>query len=145
MRIVLDIVGFGNVQLSNPRIRFLPPTEGPRTAPERPVDYDNEKNPALIPPSNPADTPTINVIASGDFSEEPQRLGLNLHGDPCISAGLSSQGRLRAISFFKSDRIKSSIKNDLAGGTLFIDPRTTQRRTSGGSWVYSDCRRYLAV
>jgi hypothetical protein len=25
------------------------------------------------------------VIANGDFSEEPQKLSLNLHGDPCMA------------------------------------------------------------
>jgi hypothetical protein len=32
------------------------------------------------------------------------------------------QGRLRPISLFNSDRIESSIGNDLAGGLAFIEP-----------------------
>ena len=42
-------------------------------------------SPALVPPSNPTHAPAINVIADGDFSEEPEKLGLNLHGDPCMT------------------------------------------------------------
>jgi hypothetical protein len=29
--------------------------------------------------------PAINVIANRDFSEEAQKLSLNLHGDPCMA------------------------------------------------------------
>ena len=39
----------------------------------------------LYPPANPADAPAINAIANRDFSEEPQKLGLNLHDDPCMA------------------------------------------------------------
>jgi hypothetical protein len=46
---------------------------------------DDEKDSAFVPTANPADTPAINVIADGDFSEEPEKLGLNLHGDPCMT------------------------------------------------------------
>jgi hypothetical protein len=35
--------------------------------------------------AGPALAPAINVIADGDFSEEPEKLGLNLHGDPCMT------------------------------------------------------------
>jgi hypothetical protein len=35
----------------------------------------------------------INVIANGNFSEKPQKLGLNLHGDSCMAARLGSQAR----------------------------------------------------
>ena len=30
-------------------------------------------------------TPAINTIANGDFSEEPEKLSLNLHGDLCMA------------------------------------------------------------
>jgi uncharacterized protein YtpQ (UPF0354 family) len=38
-----------------------------------------------------------------------------MHG----STGLSSRGRLRPIALFNTDRIKNSIRNDLARGTHF--------------------------
>jgi hypothetical protein len=67
-----------------------------------PFHHNHEQNPALVPTANPADAPTINVIANGDFSEEPQKLSLNLHGDPCIEAG---QSRPPATNFaFNSDQ-----------------------------------------
>jgi hypothetical protein len=62
------------------------------------VTEDLFGNPAFVPTANPADVPAINAIANGEFSEKPQKVSLNLHGDPCMAAGLSSQGRLRAIS-----------------------------------------------
>jgi transposase len=43
-------------------------------------------SPTVVPSANPADAPAFNVIANGDFSEEPQKLGLNLHGDPCMAS-----------------------------------------------------------
>ena len=46
-----------------------------------------------------------------------------MHG----SAELSSQGRLRPISLFNSDRIKSPITNDLAGGDSFLVTRQMRR------------------
>jgi hypothetical protein len=49
------------------------------------MDNHHENNPAFVPPANPADAPAINVIANGDFSEKPQKLSLNLHGDPCMA------------------------------------------------------------
>jgi hypothetical protein len=77
-----------------------------------PFHHNHEKHSALMPPANPAYAPAINVIANRDFSEEPQKLSLNLHGDPCISAGMSSQAALAAnFAFNKSpDRIKRSIR-----------------------------------
>jgi hypothetical protein len=92
------------------------------------LDRHHENNPAFVPPANPADTQAIDVIANGDFSEEPQKLGLHWHGDPCmasISAKLSSQATAAAIPLFNrsADRIRSSIRNDLAGwDSSFIDP-----------------------
>jgi hypothetical protein len=40
------------------------------------LDHHHENNPLFVPPANPADAPAINVIANGDFSEEPQKLNL---------------------------------------------------------------------
>ena len=71
------------------------------------------------------------MIADGDFSEEPEKLGLNLHGDPCISAGLSSQGRLRPISLFNSDRMKSSIRGDLPWDSFLLN-----RQSKDGQSTY---------
>jgi hypothetical protein len=65
-------------------------------------------------------TPAINAVANGDSTEEPQKLSLNLHGDPCMTLrGWTVKPWLRPIPLFNSDRIKGSIKNDLAGGTPF--------------------------
>jgi hypothetical protein len=74
------------------------------------LDHHHENNPASVPTGNPADTPTINAIANRDLSEEPQKLGLNLHGDPCMASRLDSQARAAAIplpecSFPESRRV----------------------------------------
>jgi hypothetical protein len=50
-----------------------------------PFHHDHEQHLAFVSPANPADAPTINAITNGDFSEEPQKLGLNLHGDPSMA------------------------------------------------------------
>jgi hypothetical protein len=50
-----------------------------------PFHHHYEQHSALVPPANPAHAPAINVIADGDLSEEPEKLGLNLHGDPCMT------------------------------------------------------------
>jgi hypothetical protein len=56
--------------------------------------------PAFAPPANPADAPAINAIANGDFSEEPQKLSLDLHGDPCMALrGWTVKPRLRQFRF----------------------------------------------
>ena len=36
-------------------------------------------------PPNPANAPPINAIANGGWFEQPQKLGLNLHGNPCMA------------------------------------------------------------
>jgi hypothetical protein len=46
--------------------------------------HHHHEHPALIPTANPADAPTIDAIHNGDLSEEPQKLGLNLHADPSL-------------------------------------------------------------
>jgi hypothetical protein len=43
--------------------------------------------------TNPADAPAFDAIANGDFSEEPQKLSLDLHGTHG-SAGLDSSAAL---------------------------------------------------
>jgi hypothetical protein len=49
------------------------------------LDHHREKDSAFVPLANPADAPAINAIANGDFSEEPKKLSLNLHGDPYMA------------------------------------------------------------
>ena len=39
-----------------------------------PFDHHYEEDPALVPPSNPTNAPTINAIADRSLSEEPQNL-----------------------------------------------------------------------
>jgi hypothetical protein len=95
---------------------------------------NHEQHPTFIPTANPADAPAINVIANRDFSEEPQKLGLNLHGDPCISTGLSGQGRLRPISLFSSDQQRSDREFDqerFGRGDSFLATRHEARIIGG--------------
>jgi hypothetical protein len=87
-----------------------------------PFHHNHEKDPALIKPANPAYAPAINVIANGDFSEEPQKLSLNLHGDPRMALlGGAGQAAPATISPLNRspDRIKRPIQSDLAGRTPF--------------------------
>jgi hypothetical protein len=67
-----------------------------------PFHHNHEQHAALVPTANPADAPAINPTANGDFSEEPQKLRLNLHGDPCIPFGGSAvKGRLPTNFIFQ--------------------------------------------
>ena len=47
-----------------------------------PFDHHYEEDPTFVPTGNPADAPTIDSIADGNWVEQAQELGLNLHGHP---------------------------------------------------------------
>jgi Tfp pilus assembly protein PilX len=66
--------------------------QAPLEPAERPLNHHNKESPAFVRPANPANAPTINVIANGDFSEEPQKPILNLHG---TNAWLCGAGQSR--------------------------------------------------
>jgi hypothetical protein len=58
--------------------------------PSLPFDHQYEEYSALVPPANPAHAPTIDSIAEGRGLEQPQELGLHLHGN--INTGCSAGG-----------------------------------------------------
>jgi hypothetical protein len=66
---------------SNQRSRFdaQAPLEPAWTA----AQPSRQREPGTCP-DQPAYAPAVNAI-TGDFSEEPQKLSLYLHGDPCIA------------------------------------------------------------
>jgi hypothetical protein len=90
-----------------------------------PLHHHHEQHPALVPTANPADAPSINQIANGDFSEEPQKLSLNLHGDPCMALG-AGQSSGASDQFRRSidHQIGSSVRSGAIWqvGLLFSDP-----------------------
>jgi hypothetical protein len=54
----------------------------------------------LIEPFEPGPAPATNVIANGNFSEEPQKLSLNLHGDHAwLLGGWAVKPRLQQFRF----------------------------------------------
>jgi hypothetical protein len=50
-----------------------------------PFHHDDKEHATLVPTADPADTPTINAIPNRNFFEKPQKLSLNVHGDPCMA------------------------------------------------------------
>jgi hypothetical protein len=58
------------------------PLEPARTA----AEPSQQRDPGTCP-DQPAYAPAVDAIANGDFSEEPQKLGLNLHADPYMAGG----------------------------------------------------------
>ena len=74
------------------------------------------------------------MITNGNFSEKSQKLGLNLHGDPCLaSGGLDSQAALAANFAFNNRQIGSGVRSgcDLPVGLLFDKRSTGCKATTG--------------
>ena len=77
-----------------------------------PFHDHHEQHPALVPTANPAHAPTINVIANGDFSEEPQKPSLNLHGDPRMALRCGTvKPRLRQFRFSTDHESGSGVRS----------------------------------
>jgi hypothetical protein len=73
--------------------------------------------------ANPANAPIIDAVANGDFSEEPQKLRLNLHGDPCTALrGSAVKAACDQVRFSTAIGLRIRSGTIWQGGLLFIDP-----------------------
>jgi oxalate decarboxylase len=73
---------------------------------------DDEKDSAFVPTANPADTPAINVIADGDFSEKWQKLSLNLLWRPMHGFHEKAQSSQDAVAAFLFGTVPGSLEDD---------------------------------
>jgi hypothetical protein len=80
-------------------------------------------SPTVVPSANPADAPAINAVANGDFSEEAQKLSLNLHGDPCMALrGSAFKAACDQFRFSTAIGLRVRSGTIWQGGLLFSGP-----------------------